>query len=255
MKSNVFGLLVVVVGIAVFSMSGQSPKQTAKESPSQKGLTRQRQLPIADFSEQEQIGRNVSLKQKVKASRYDKQSSQPIEESSSVVGRIWSSHWSKGIPALPFHQSDVVIIGSVMDAKAYLSNDKTGVFSEFAVQIEEVFQNNSKDSISAGDTFSVERFGGAVRFPSGVIQTYETTGQGMPGVGEHFLFFLKRIDESEFSIVTGYQLNGQIVIPLDGSVVEQGNGAYPFDVYRGVNVSDFLGVIKGQLTQKSVSSL
>ena len=67
----------------------------------------------------------------------------------------------------------------------------------------------------------------------------------MPGVGERYLFFLKRIDDSDYRIITAYQL-GQVVSPLDGAVVEEGSGVYPFDAYQGFDVPKFLEIVKTQ---------
>lgn len=247
MKSKILGLLLLVSGAIAITMPGLSQKNpsVAKEK-----THKQRVLPIVDFPEKQATDAKLVSKQKVKASRYDRQSSQPIQEAYMISGRLWSTHWSEDLTALPFEQSDVVLIGGVMSTRAHLSNDKTGIYSEFDVQVEEVLKDTAKDSINVGGTVYLERFGGAVRFPSGVIQKYETTGQGMPIVGQRYLFFLKRINETDFSLVTGYQLDGEIVSPLDGAVVEEGKGVYPFDVYQGSDVATFLRTVRTQANQK-----
>lgn len=249
MRSKLLGLLLLVAGVIALT-TGQRQKNP---SVPKETTHKQRELPIVDFPEKQSTDTNVLSKQKVKASRYDRQSSQPIQEAYLISGRTWSTNWSKDLSALPFTQSDVVLIGGVMDAKAHLSNDKTGIYSEFDVQVEEVLQNSTKDSVYPGNTVSLERFGGAVRFPSGVIQRYETIGQGMPSLGQRYLFFLKRVNETDFSIVTGYQLDGEVVSPLDGAVVEEGNGVYPFDVYQGSDVSTFLRTVRTRAKQKPSS--
>jgi hypothetical protein len=249
--------LFFLLGLVILSltMSGQSQKNSSHR----KELTyRERELPIVDFPSK-QSGESVSkereddkdlARMKARASRYDRQSSQPIEEGYTISSRVWTSHWSRGLPALPVAESDVVLVGGVLHAQAHLSNDKTGIYSEFTVQIEEVFRDNGKVSLSPGVVVSVERFGGAVRFPSGIIQRYETVGQGMPRVGERYVFFLRRQSEMDFNIVTGYQLEGDVVSPLDGSLVEKGKGTYPFDTYQGFDGSRFLQIVR-TATQKA----
>lgn len=250
MKSKILGLLLLVAGVIALTMPGQSQKNA---SVAKEATHKARELPIVDFAEKASTYAHLLSKQKVKASRYDRQSSQPIQEAYMISGRTWSTDWSKNLTALPFAQSDVVLIGGVMNSKAHLSNDKTGIYSEFGVQVEEILNDTMKDSIYPGSTVCLERFGGAVRFPSGVIQKYETTGQGMPIVGQRYLFFLKRINDTDFSIVTGYQLDGEVVSPLDGAVVEEGKGVYPFDVYQGSDVSTFLRTVRTQAKQKPSS--
>ncbi len=250
MKSKILGLLLLVAGLIALTMPGQSQKNS---DVTKEAIHKQRELPIVDFIEKASTSESLPSKQKVKRSRYDRQSSEPIREAYMISGRVWSTNWSQGLTALPFKQSDTVLIGGVFTGNAHLSNDKTGIYSEFGVQIEEILKDGNgtlKDSISSGRTICVERFGGAVRFPSGVVQKYETTGQGMPIVGQRYLFFLKRINESDFDIVTGYQLDGQVVSPLDGTVVEEGKGVYPFDVYQGSDVSTFLQIVRTEAKQR-----
>jgi hypothetical protein len=250
MKLKICALLLLVGAVIALT----SPGQSQKKQPAAKKTTHQhRELPTVDFPDKESTARDSSSKQNAKASRYDRQSSQPIQEGYMISGRTWSTAWAKNLTALPFAQSDVVLIGGVVSSKAHLSNDKTGIYSEFGVQVEEILNDpsgTSGNSIHSGDTVYLERFGGAVRFPSGVIQTYETRGQGMPGVGQRYLFFLKRITEADFSIVTGYQLDGEVVSPLDGSIGGEGDASYPFDGYQGSDVSTFLQTVRTQAAQK-----
>jgi hypothetical protein len=42
--------------------------------------------------------------------------------------------------ALPTHISNAVVIGEVTDAKAYLSEDRTSVYSEFTIRVGEVLK-------------------------------------------------------------------------------------------------------------------
>ncbi len=247
MKPKIIGLILLIAGVVAVTMPGQSQKTStiAKEKPH-----RLRNLPIVDFADPNPADAALIAKQKVKASRYDRYSSQVIEEGYMIESRKFSSHWFTDLTALPFARSDVVLIGTVMSSKAHLSNDRTGIYSEFEVQVEEILKDTLKDSAYPGTTVCLERFGGAVRFPSGVIQKYEVTGQGMPSLGERYLFFLKRIDKTDLSIVTGYQLDGEVVTPLDGAVVEEGNGVYPFDKYQNSTVSSFLQTVRNAAKQK-----
>jgi hypothetical protein len=121
------------------------------------------------------------------------------------------------VSALPVTQSDVILVGEVTDAKAYLSNDRVGIYSEFAIRADEVLKNGSPLLITPTGSVVLEREGGRVRFPSGSVQRYAIANQGMPQVGKRYLLFLKSIeDDQDFSIITGYELNTGRVSPLDG---------------------------------------
>jgi hypothetical protein len=65
-------------------------------------------------------------------------------------------------PALPAAQSDALVIGEVTDAKAFLSEDKTSIYSEFTVNISEVLKNSCSAQLAPGHSVDTERYGGAV---------------------------------------------------------------------------------------------
>jgi hypothetical protein len=176
-------------------------------------------------------------------------SARRIEESPYPVNVTWSTHWWQGLPAIPVAQSDVVLIGEITDAQAYLSNDKTGIYSEFTVSAGEVLKNDGNASLYPGSIITAERFGGAVRFPSGSIQRYTTRNQRMPLVGRQYVLFLKRVDQGQdFSLVTGYELRDQRVVPLDGANTEKGE-KLPFDNYKGTDASVFLNTVRATIAQ------
>lgn len=207
------------------------------------------QLPVADAAALEPIDLDKRTKRRKKGKQHDKQGSQPITEAPYPVNRTWSSHWWQGLPAIPAAQSDVVLIGEITDTQAYLSNDKTGIYSEFTVRAGEVLKNDDNASLFPGSMITAERFGGAVRFPSGAIQRYATSNQRMPLVGRQYVLFLKRLDqEQDFSLITGYELRGQRVVPLDGAHIDQG-AKLPFDDYKGTDASSFLNIVRDAIVK------
>jgi hypothetical protein len=201
-------------------------------------------LPVASYDGLEPLDPRERAKRHARNKRYDHQSGEAIKEAPYPLERIWSSHWAREVPAIPITQSDVILIGTVLDAQAYLSTDKTGVYSEFAISVGEVLKGAVNNSV-----ISAERFGGAVRFPSGVIQKYRTQAQGMPRSGRRYLLFIKKLDQDDgFSLLTGYELRGETIVPLDGGN-EEGTERLPFDSYRGANVSSFLKLVQDSIKQ------
>jgi hypothetical protein len=210
-------------------------------------------LPIADFDEPEPQNTQDKAKRHARNKRYDHRSGEAIKEAPYPVERIWSSHWSRGLPAIPVQQSDVVLIGLVVESQAHLSNDKTGVYSEFGIQVQEVLKGVDIDTLNQ-PLICAERFGGSVRFPSGVIQKYRTSGQRMPKPGRRYVLFLKKVvQDDDFSILTGYELRGEKIVPLDGSS-QQGNERLPFDSYIGVDVGPFLQAVRDAIAHATVVS-
>jgi hypothetical protein len=144
--------------------------------------------------------------------------------------------WEVRVPALPASQSDVIITGEVLDANAFVSGDKIGVYSEFNVRAGEVFKNVSTSSISDGDVISTEREGGQVRYPSGRTMWFRIHLQNMPAVGGRYALFLKQGGEGVFSIITGYELRDGRVYPLDS--------ASNFKKHEGADESTFLQYVR-----------
>jgi hypothetical protein len=152
-----------------------------------------------------------------------------------VVPLPTNDHSLVRLPALPVAQSDVIIAGKIIDAQAHLSDDRTGIYSEFLTEVSEVLKDNAK-SVSVGSTVSAARTGGAVRFASGKVQEYRIADQGVPTKGKSYVLFLKREEGGDFTILTGYELsNNGLVTPLDNE-----NSTMPFAYYRDASESQFL---------------
>ena len=85
-----------------------------------------------------------------------------------------------GLSDLPADKSDAVIEGQITSAKAFLSEDKTGVYSEFTIRVSRVLKVSPDLSVSPDDAIVAERFVGRVRYPSGKVIRYSIEGQGSP---------------------------------------------------------------------------
>lgn len=168
-----------------------------------------------------------------------------------------SAHWPVE-PAFPVTQSDVIAIGEVTDARAQISNDKTNIFSEFTILIKDVFKNTASAALTPDCVVTVERYGGRVRLPSGKIIVRGYLHQSMPQTGRRYIFFLKSNEEVQtYSILTGYELRGGQVIPLDGSRMFEGGGVpqlREYDRYEGAKEATFLKEIKDAIAHSLKNS-
>jgi hypothetical protein len=211
-----------------FSMSAAQQKKASLED----------QIPVAAYTALGPTDPAVRELRHARGSRYDKRRPQPISELASGVEELpLITHWESGIAALPSTQSNAVVLGNVLDAQAYLSNDKTGVYSEFTVHIKEVFKDSNQVPLKPNDAITVEREGGGVRFPSGRIQQYRIANQGMPSIGRTYVFFLKHNDSGQdFSILTAYEMRKGRVLPVDD--VGQ------FAIYKRTDEISFLNAVK-----------
>lgn len=195
-------------------------------------------FPIVDFEAKEPIDPNAKAARIAKARKYSKKYGGKINEELHQI--FTNSDWDLRLPALPVARSAAIFIGTVTDAQAHLTPDKTGVFSEFAFKVESIVKSDPKRTVTAGETVSVERSGGRVRMPSGKIVVSWTNNQNMPKVGSRYVLFLAHDFETagdtgdDFYLLTGYEFKNGKVAPLDSPTNKK------VLAYKGVTESAFL---------------
>jgi hypothetical protein len=170
--------------------------------------------PAADFDASLPVDAAKRAKRQARNKKYDK-SEWPILANDVAESTVRLHRVNPGLPAFPVQESRVVLIGQIASAAAYLSNDKTGVYSEFTVILEEVLKNHLAEQLLAGSSIAVIREGGRIRFPSGRMHWYGIDGQNMPRIGGRYVLFLSGEREETLTILTGYELATSKIMPLD----------------------------------------
>lgn len=229
-------IAVATVGAALRSKSimPPNPKQEQQEDFSQ--------YPIADSTAPKPADLKKIAKIKAKSKKYG--------QYKKVVGpgvkATFTYHWPPGFPELPVAQSDAVILSTVSEARAELTEDKSSVYSEFAVNIDEVLKNDSQQPLSPGDSIIVDRPGGRVKYDTGAIGLFWLQGFGMPQKGRQYVLFIERggLDE-DYRIITGYEMRRGRVYPLDKSTSSDTN----FDIYTNSEEASFLNKIRNAIAQ------
>ena len=233
-------LLVALVAVGGTTLTAHRPQnQLPEKSPrkSQRMLEQESRLPVADYSAPEPDDPKDKKKREAKAKKYAKVELSIDPDSDSVTT---SSHWATGLPAIPASQSSAVIIGTVRQTQAELTPNRKKVYSEFTITINEVLKNDAASFLFSGKIITADRAGGRVRFPSGKVGLYSVTGQGMPQVESTYLLFLtEAVPESDYSILTGYELREGRIYPLDAP----GSG-HPITKFKGVDESSFLEEVR-----------
>lgn len=227
-------VLLILAGIAVIS---RDQKQTTNQGSNRSDESR---FPIADYAAAESNDPLERTKRRARGKKRDRSdwsvNPNAVSDTTVLVDSV-----AQTLPAFPIDQSKTIVLGEVMNGKAFLSNDKTGVYSVFTVRIEETLSNRSDVMFSNGDSIEVEREGGRVKFPSGRLHLFITKGQNMPKVGARCVLFLSAENgEGVFQIVTGYQLHNGKVFPLD-------NLPKP-NVYQDGEESTFLSELKRKIS-------
>jgi hypothetical protein len=199
---------------------------------------RKKKFPVADFDEPELTDAKKRAVLKQKQLRYNKLGLVTKHPTANDGGGEFHPEGMFNFPALPVDESDVVVFAEVRDAHAHLSEDKSNVFSEFTIQVEQAYKN----APGLGSQITVERIGGFVKYPDGRKLHYGLSGTGMPEVGSKYFLFLKAIPkEDSYTILTGYQLGEQGISPLDS--------AHVFETYHGFKEADFLAALAQALAK------
>ena len=209
--SLVLPLALGVTALVVPRQSKQEQTTPSQSSPSKtrRKITDTNHFPIAEFSASESSDSKRNARGENRNKSNWNVDPDALSDSTVIVDSV-----DLNIPGLPTKQAAAVILGTVTDAKGFLSTDKTGVYSAFTVLINEVLKNPG--NLSVGSLVDVEREGGRVKFPSGRVHLYMTSEQDMPRVGRRCVLFLTDTNTaSVFEILTGYEMREAAVYPLD----------------------------------------
>lgn len=202
-------------------------------SPSDKELD-DASTPVVDFVGAE--GADDSRRQK--NTRFDHQrliQSQPPAQSGEVLVDSEAA-----VADLPATQSDLIVEAKVNDSRAFLSEDKTGAYSEFYLTVTDVIKAAPGLTLGKGDVVTAERFGARVRYPSGQIVRYRVAGAGSPTKGKRYLFFLRKAAGGNYRVLTAYELRGNKVLALDGSRTNFGGKHQSvFEKHNGRDAQEF----------------
>lgn len=251
---NILVLLLIVLSLTVLSTltALSSQKQNSTASPTQQSAEAE-QEPIADYAAGEPADPEKRAKRRARGKRYDGQSwvMEPHPQSGGGdVGRLDSSVMLE-LPAFPTEISHAVVIGETTEAQAYLSNDKSGVYTEFTVSVEDILKQDTATPLVVGETLAAQRAGGRVRFPSGRVQRYKTHYQHLPRAGGRYVLFLKRNDDGQsYYILTGYELRAGRVHPVDGVNMNKGASELPqFAAYKDADEAAFLSAVRAAVAK------
>lgn len=254
-------LAVLVLVVLTFTAQLRSENRLAAQHTQEKKLEEYlRGFPVTNYNASESPDTEKQAKRRAKSRTYNDKHGEKINPDSAVTAAI-RNEWESGLAStIPVEQSSAIVIGKVTDAQAYLSEDKTSIYSEFSVWVEDVLKNDDAEPIAVGAVITTERRGGRVRLPSGLTSSFYVTGQNPPQIGRRYVLFLGHnpFEASDMTIcslrdmsrhiLTGYELRAGKVFPLDGA------GGKGFIKHEGEGDVAFLAEIRRSLAAFSQSS-
>lgn len=126
------------------------------------------------------------------------------------------------LPLIPMDESTVAFVGHVTGVQAYLSVDRTHIYTETTFRVQEMFKSPEHFGLPSNPTFIADQLGGTIKLPSGRIVHDNTRGgfMGKPRVGGRYVVFLTGIHEGkDLAILSAYELRDGKVFRL----TEDGN--------------------------------
>lgn len=216
-KRSLFAVFLtfVLVSMTVVTIIVSQTRMDKPETDSEKIKKIRATYPITLYSTE--MTPNIS--RKTISQKYDSVSVlSPNPIANTTVTTVFD--WEQGLPAIPVNQSQIIVMGTIVEAKAFLSNNKNSVYSEFTIEIDKIFKNEHGPSVK-GSHITAERFGGIVRFQNELEAWSFVEGQGMPIVSHRYLFFLTEYfpmlgrQKGDLHILTAYGFEKGVVVPLD----------------------------------------
>ncbi len=177
--------------------------------------------PVAEY---ERSDRQVRPKRAAKDKRLQHLFPRPLADPAGELGRETLNDrvdidYVGVMQALPIAKATTIILGTVTRAKSFVTPDKTGVYSEFAIRVNEVLKQDDVAPVTAGEIVIGTRLGGSVAFPSGRRENVIIEAAGFPKENVTYVLFGWRSPETDdphdYGIYTAYEISGGLVYPLD----------------------------------------
>ncbi|HEX8247893.1 MAG TPA: hypothetical protein VF599_06960 [Pyrinomonadaceae bacterium] len=249
MKNNriIWGIVALTVLITVAATLGTLDSHSQQNSIGQSQPTPTPESPFGDLSKypiadyDAQLPENAAEREEriIKNKRYDV--SLPVAKNPPPdITAIGGYDVEPLCPAIPFAESRLIVIGEIINSKALLSNEKKGIYSEYSVRIQTILKDDKRKKWKAGETITVDRAGGLVRYPSGQKVLYFIEWQALPKVSGRYVFFLSNDDDQNpnYKMLTAYELKNDKVTALDHHD--------DFREFNGMSETDFIKLVSSK---------
>jgi hypothetical protein len=216
-------------------------------TPENNGYKDRSRYAVADYDESMPTDEKTLKNRKLANGRYDGMGwvfKKPYSDDSGVG----LEDEKEPPPLIPATESDLVTVGEITESHAHMSNDKLGVYTEFAIQIKQILKEDTAKKIVLDESITADREGGYVRYPSGQKIFHENSNRFLPQVGNEYVFFLTSNKQSpNYDILTLYELKGNGITRLDYA---QNIDDFK-DLYKNATKSTFVEAIRNKIQKLS----
>ena len=134
-------------------------------------------------------------------------------DSEIFVEQVWPA-----VDFIPASESAVVATGKVVKVQPYLSSDRSRIYTEITVEVDDLLKRDRDNRLSAVHTVVIDRLGGALKLKTGrvVRDDIQIDNLGKTNLGKRYMFFARRVNGgSDISLIDSYELRDGKVFTND----------------------------------------
>lgn len=127
---------------------------------------------------------------------------------------IFFEHIWPAVRFIPAEDSAVVVVGRVIKVQPYLSDDRSRIYTEMTISVDDFLKRNEQSGVTTNKTVMIDRLGGALELKTGRIVRDDTQidNLGNLKLGRRYVIFAQAINEgNDLSLIKSYEL-------IDGKV-------------------------------------
>jgi len=129
-----------------------------------------------------------------------------------VIGpntEIFFEHVWPRVEFIPAAESAVVVTGRVVKVQPYLSGDRSRIYTEITIAVDDLLKRDRSQVLSAAHTVVIDRLGGALKLKTGrvVRDDIQIDNLGKTNLGKQYMFFARAVNGgSDISLIKSYEL-------------------------------------------------
>jgi hypothetical protein len=122
---------------------------------------------------------------------------------------IFFEHVWPAVDFIPAAESALVVIGRVIKVQPYLASDRSRIYTEITIAVDDLLKQDQDNRVSATKTAVIDRLGGALKLKTGRIVRDEVQidNLGDLQLGRRYVVFARAInDGNDISLIKSYEL-------------------------------------------------
>jgi hypothetical protein len=126
------------------------------------------------------------------------------EDSEVFFEQVWPA-----VDFIPAAESALVVIGRVTKVQPYLSSDRSRIYTEITIAVDDVLKQDHDKRVTANKTVLIDRLGGALKLKTGRIvrDEIQIDNLGNLKLSRRYVVFARAINKgNDISLIKSYEL-------------------------------------------------